>query len=103
MGLRLQNLLATHRTVQGFMDDESARLLVLETLGQVEVGVRAMGWRLLISTSPKAHIRVHVLTADGFEITAEGPSILACFLEPSTAQRIHDHYKAAVSERLREG
>ncbi len=96
----LEKLIWTHRTVHGFLGDKPCCDMVLETLGQVEVGVRALGWRLTISSAPTGNIRVHITTASGVEIAAEGPSLIACLLEPGTSGHITDHYKAAITARL---
>ncbi len=103
MSTALEHLLRTHRAVHGFLTDQPCCAMVIETLGQVEVGCRALGWRLVICTCPDASMRINLTTADGFEISAAGPSLLGCFLEPHTARKIDDHYKAAVADHLKKG
>jgi hypothetical protein len=99
----LSKLIGVHGSVKTFANNPKGTTLLVQTLGQLEIAVRALGWRWSQTTTPEGHWRVNVTTADGREFSSNHCSGFACYLDPDIADPIQNAYHDAIKARVREG
>lgn len=97
------DLQLVQRQVNGLVKhDPTCRQFVMDTQGQLEVAVRCLGWRVVVSGA-NGSFRVHVTTDLGHEITETGFSYFGCILNAFFANEVDHHYREAVQHRSSKG